>query len=89
MASDGAGSAQVAVPNVRDLRDPDGRPVPRVVEAAHGKIEHRNTSLLMLLSFHVGMCHRVRQTIAPTVVDGAHLNGRPRYDIAKANRRGS
>ena len=35
------------------------------------------------------MCHRVRQTIAPTVVDGVHLNGKRHYEIAKANYRGS
>ncbi len=35
------------------------------------------------------MCHRVRQTIAPIVVDGVHLNGRRHYEIAKANYRGS
>jgi uncharacterized membrane protein YkoI len=35
------------------------------------------------------MCHRVRQTTAPTVVDGAHLNGRRHYEIGKANYRWS
>jgi uncharacterized membrane protein YkoI len=35
------------------------------------------------------MCHRVRQTTVPTVVDGVHLNGRRHYEIGKANHRES
>jgi uncharacterized membrane protein YkoI len=35
------------------------------------------------------MCHRVRQTRAPAVVDGLHLNGRRHYEIGKSNYRES
>lgn len=35
------------------------------------------------------MCHHVRQTITPAVVDGVHLNRRQYYEIAKADYRGS
>jgi uncharacterized membrane protein YkoI len=89
----GAGSAQVAAPNV--LVADDATSVTRIAgQCPRGtgslcRVSQYEPLNAVVLCGKEPMCHHVRQTITRAVVDGVHLNRRQHYGIAKADYRES